>query len=70
LGAKQPVSFFIELYNFSDAANVGREEILENIETQERLVLENRHNDYFVMILRYPMSASEEWIEEMHESAH
>jgi hypothetical protein len=68
LGAKRPVSFFIDLYCSWDDV-YAREEILQNIETQERLEI-NLHYGYIVKISRYPMGASEEWIGEMRESVY
>jgi hypothetical protein len=64
LDATQAVSFFIELEDFREEANV-QPLTLENGKTQEKLVIRGT-NDDSVKISRYPMGMNEkEWIEEM-----
>jgi hypothetical protein len=64
------VSFFVKVYNPSPwlnlASNVQSESVDNNM-TQEKLVIKGVDNEY-VAILRYPIAASVEWIEEMEKS--
>jgi hypothetical protein len=71
LRATHAVSFFadIDLPIFeidADAADV-HPQFLDNNITQERLSLEIIHH-VFVRILRFPMEATQEWIEEMENT--
>jgi hypothetical protein len=69
----QAVSFFFKVCNLSShvVRNVQSESVDNNM-TQEKLVIkvkiEDDDDDDYVTILRYPMAASVEWIEEMEQS--
>src|SRR4051794_527683 len=62
--AKEPVSFFIRVCY---SANKVQALTLDNDQTQEKLVIrkEDDENEEFMWILRYPIGAKQEWIEEM-----
>jgi hypothetical protein len=59
------VSFFIRIVDFWDA-NCYRKYTRNNVETQEKLVIEKDPEDqYCLKISRYPIGSDDEWIEEM-----
>jgi hypothetical protein len=66
LEANQAVSFFVNLKDFRDDANV-QSLTLENGQTQEKLVIKGTTRRH-VSISRFPMGTNEEeWIEEMNQ---
>jgi hypothetical protein len=71
LDANQAVSFFACFLGRHGGANV-QSISLTNDKTQEKLVIEaiDPNLGYLVMISRYPMGATEEWIEEMGNFIH
>jgi hypothetical protein len=64
--SSQAISFLIRFYRLHDAANVQCL-TLENIETNEKLVIERMDRDEWMAISRFPMDANEEWIKGMGE---
>jgi hypothetical protein len=62
LSAKEPISFYIHLYNFWDDDVKCVQ--LEN-ETNETLAIKVDDEDYYdVVISRYPIGTADEWIKE------
>jgi hypothetical protein len=73
LDANQAVSFFACIMGNHTPANANIHSIsLANDKTQEKLVIKaiDPNLGYLVMISRYPMGATEEWIEEMGNFIH
>jgi hypothetical protein len=66
LDANQAVSFFVCILGKHETENV-QSISLDNDKTQEKLVIEGigPRPDHFVTISRYPMGATEEWINEV-----
>jgi hypothetical protein len=72
LDANQAVSFSAFITGYHNAAIV-QSISLANDKTQEKLVIEGNDGPdpaKFVKISRYPMGATEEWIEEMENFIH
>jgi hypothetical protein len=65
----QAVSFFVKVYNPSPWLNLIRiqSDSVDNNMTQEKLVIKGEEDNDYVIISRYPMRASVEWINEMEK---
>jgi hypothetical protein len=61
MNSNRAISFFIHIYwrNVSEVSSYS----LDNCQTQEKLVI--KEDADCVTISRYPIEASEEWVEEM-----
>jgi hypothetical protein len=67
LDANQAVSFFACILGKHEAENLHQSISLDNNKTHEKLVIEGigPRPEHFVTISRYPMGATEEWINEV-----
>jgi hypothetical protein len=68
--ADRVISFFIHIYFFGNGQHV-QTQTLYNCQTTQRLVIQGYGpNEYpFVKILRLPIGATAEWIEEMDQES-